>query len=229
MSSRGGGAARLATRLREQTASAGAAGAEPTSGTPQRNRPCQCHRPSRGKASILPSKCALFLPGAPPLAIVPGSPAMPPRPPRRSREALCARQPRRASAAAPAAPSLLPPHRCGGAWGEPPELWEGAAGSKEAQFPQGRASRTRSSHRGVGGMTGERGKHPAARAFGFSIPRDPLCPIPDSPVSLQPIGEKGQGCYLRVPNFHVFIMQLPRARRTLWWGLGVLLRACRQT
>lgn len=88
MSSRGGGAARLATRLREQTASAGAAGAEPTTGTPQRNRPCQCHRPSRGKASILPSKCALFLPGAR-ARHRPREPPGATRPPRRSRRRHC--------------------------------------------------------------------------------------------------------------------------------------------
>lgn len=53
MSLGGGGGTRLARRRREQTASAGA---EPTTGTLQRSNPCQCHRPSRGRASILPSK-----------------------------------------------------------------------------------------------------------------------------------------------------------------------------
>lgn len=60
MSLGGGGGTQPVKRLPEQTASAGAAGAEPTTGTLQRSRPCQCHRPSRGKASILPSKCPLF-------------------------------------------------------------------------------------------------------------------------------------------------------------------------
>lgn len=60
MSLGGGGGARLVTRRREQTASAGAAGADRITGTLQRSHPCQCHRPSRGRASILPSKWRLF-------------------------------------------------------------------------------------------------------------------------------------------------------------------------
>lgn len=60
MSLGGGGGARLVTRRRERTASAGAAGADRITGTLQRSHPCQCHRPSRGRASILPSKWRLF-------------------------------------------------------------------------------------------------------------------------------------------------------------------------
>ena len=59
MSLGGGGGARLVTRRRERTASAGAAGADRTTGTLQRSHPCQCHRPSRGRASILPRKWRL--------------------------------------------------------------------------------------------------------------------------------------------------------------------------
>lgn len=82
MSLGGGGGTQPVRRLPEQTACAGAAGADPTTGTLQRNNPCQCPRPSRGKASILPSKWPLFLPGSPP-----------PPPPPSPREAPDARSP----------------------------------------------------------------------------------------------------------------------------------------
>lgn len=198
MSSRGGGAARPATRLREQTASAGAAGAEPTSGTPQRNRPCQCHRPSRGKASILPSKCALFLPAPLRSPSSPGAPRSH-RPPRRGREALCARQPRGASAAAPARshpPSPgpdpgLPRPRGDERLGEPGESPPSCGRSSRERggaIPPGQGiSRSLIPPRVVG-MLGEREREreresiPLPELSGFPSRRT-LCPVPDLPNS----------------------------------------------
>lgn len=218
MSSRGGGAARPATRLREQTASAGAAGAEPTSGTPQRNRPCQCHRPSRGKASILPSKCALFLPAPLRSPSSPGAPRSH-RPPRRGREALCARQPRGASAAAPARshpPSPgpdpgLPRPRGDEAWGSlgrAPRVVEGAAGSGEAQFPPGRASPARSSHRGWWGCWARERERESERASRFPSCQvfhreGPSAPSPICPT-LRPISERSGllSAGAQLPRFH---------------------------
>lgn len=114
MSLGGGGGTQLVTRLREQTASAGAAGADPTTGTLQRNNPCQCHRPSRGKASILPSKWPLFLLASPTPFLYPREPfvghlstpdgATCPAPPP---PALCARQ-REAGGSAPDPAALSP-------------------------------------------------------------------------------------------------------------------------
>ncbi|KAL2310066.1 hypothetical protein Nmel_006304 [Mimus melanotis] len=209
MSSRGGGAVRLATRLREQTASAGAAGAEPTTGTPQRNRPCQCHRPSRGKASILPSKCALFLPGLP-ARHRPREPpgASPVLPDGAAAGFVCPAAPER-SAAAPAAPSPFPRSGHRGADGvgelrESPQVVGRSSREQRGAIPPGQGiSRSLIPPRSGGDARRER-EHPASQAFRFSIPKDPLCPIPDVPSSLQPISERSGllAAGAQLPRFH---------------------------
>lgn len=196
MSSRGGGAARLATRLREQTASAGAAGAEPTTGTPQRNRPCQCHRPSRGKASILPSKCALFPPG-PPLAIVPGSLPVPPVLPDGAAAGIVYPAAPEGFGGSPRRSDPPTPHRAPrgadgvGELGEtPPSCGKEQPGAERRNSP--RAGHLPLAHPTAGWW----GCSARERASRFPKPsgcpsRGTLfCPIADLPDSLQPMSER---------------------------------------
>lgn len=203
MSSRGGGAARLATRLREQTASAGAAGAEPTTGTPQRNRPCQCHRPSRGKASILPSKCALFPPG-PPLAIVPGRLPVPLVLPDGAAAGIVCPAAPEGFGGSPRRSDRPPPPRtpgcpgpaalavCGSS-GRAPQVVGRSGRQQRSAIPPGRASPTRSSQRGVVGMLGERESIPLPKLPGFPSRGTLSAPSPTCPTRCSP-AVKGQGC-----------------------------------
>lgn len=123
--------------------------------------------------------------------------------------------------AAPSAPTPFPRsgHR-GTDGGErresPPSCGKEQPGA-EAQFSPGRASPARSSRRGVVGMLGGRGSVPLPELLGFPCRGNLSAPSPLCPARCSR-SVKGRGCWLRVPNFHVFIMQLPRARRKLWWG-----------